>query len=430
MEALLSLDDTTLMMELQQYDDWADMPMVAHFQAWSTPGGRELVPSPSSEDAGGILLDWTCGSAASSPQLVLQSPTCDVLQESIWSETADEFPRAEWFADIGRKRRHLSSDDDLNKLVSPHEVILCSSDVLIHSADDSLLDDVDINNIEPESVLQNSNIGCVAYESDQILVSSFPVKRDVDSSGRRAGDMSSFDSHSSVTRSSVTYTLTESLQCLNDVDVLQQVPSSPGVSFELVDLDCESLRDPESVFRILRGLSAGSGGLAALVEAFTAQPALSPVSAEEVESILSDGMEFCEDVADLLSTTVDDSSSVVMDEDAPQHAVSPYSQSSLQSTHLSSTVDEQLLQRPISPQSSCGSSVYSRAVPAMKRQKKKEQNKTAALRYRRKKREEKGVVLSEVDQLELRNNELKSRVEDLNREISYLRGLINEINQQ
>jgi len=127
---------------------------------------------------------------------------------------------------------------------------------------------------------------------------------------------------------------------------------------------------------------------------------------------------------------VDDSSSVVMDEDAPQHAVSPYSQSSLQSTHLSSTVDEQLLQRPISPQSSCGSSVYSRAVPAMKRQKKKEQNKTAALRYRRKKREEKGVVLSEVDQLELRNNELKSRVEDLNREISYLRGLINEINQQ
>jgi len=58
---------------------------------------------------------------------------------------------------------------------------------------------------------------------------------------------------------------------------------------------------------------------------------------------------------------------------------------------------------------------------------KKEQNKTAALRYRHKKREQKGVVLTEVEQLELRNEELKNHAADLTREINYLKGLMEEI---
>lgn len=58
---------------------------------------------------------------------------------------------------------------------------------------------------------------------------------------------------------------------------------------------------------------------------------------------------------------------------------------------------------------------------------KKEQNKTAALRYRQKKRNEHGSVLSVCDELESRNVELKTKVSDMEREINYLKGLIAEI---
>lgn len=62
-----------------------------------------------------------------------------------------------------------------------------------------------------------------------------------------------------------------------------------------------------------------------------------------------------------------------------------------------------------------------------RRVRKREQNKTAALKYRQKKREEQGVFVSECEQLEKRNSDLKSRVGELTREISYLKGLISEI---
>lgn len=62
-----------------------------------------------------------------------------------------------------------------------------------------------------------------------------------------------------------------------------------------------------------------------------------------------------------------------------------------------------------------------------KRQRKKEQNKTAALRYRHKKRDEHGSVMSEFDELERRNVELKTRVTEMTKEVDYLKGLIAEI---
>jgi len=39
------------------------------------------------------------------------------------------------------------------------------------------------------------------------------------------------------------------------------------------------------------------------------------------------------------------------------------------------------------------------------------------------------VVLTEVDKLALKNAELKARVDDLNKEIGILRGLIEQINK-
>jgi hypothetical protein len=69
---------------------------------------------------------------------------------------------------------------------------------------------------------------------------------------------------------------------------------------------------------------------------------------------------------------------------------------------------------------------YPTAKPE-RRERKREQNKTAASKYRQRKRAEQGSCLSEQEQLEKRNVELKSRVDELAREISYLKGLISEI---
>lgn len=62
-----------------------------------------------------------------------------------------------------------------------------------------------------------------------------------------------------------------------------------------------------------------------------------------------------------------------------------------------------------------------------RRERKKEQNKSAALKYRQRKREEKGHVLTEVEELEQENDRLKKRAEDLTKEINYLKGLLEEI---
>jgi len=69
---------------------------------------------------------------------------------------------------------------------------------------------------------------------------------------------------------------------------------------------------------------------------------------------------------------------------------------------------------------------YPTAKPE-RRERKREQNKTAASKYRQRKRAEQGDCLSEHEQLEKRNVELKSRVDELTREINYLKGLISEI---
>jgi len=62
-----------------------------------------------------------------------------------------------------------------------------------------------------------------------------------------------------------------------------------------------------------------------------------------------------------------------------------------------------------------------------RRLRKKEQNKTAALRYRLKKRSEQGHVMTEYSMLERKNIELKTRLDAMTKEISYLKALIDEL---
>lgn len=62
-----------------------------------------------------------------------------------------------------------------------------------------------------------------------------------------------------------------------------------------------------------------------------------------------------------------------------------------------------------------------------RRLRKKEQNKSAALRYRLKKRSEQGLVMTEYALLERRNIELRTRLDAMTKEISYLKSLIDEL---
>jgi len=65
--------------------------------------------------------------------------------------------------------------------------------------------------------------------------------------------------------------------------------------------------------------------------------------------------------------------------------------------------------------------------PEDRRMRKKEQNKNAATRYRQKKKAEVGGIVEEERELETQNNNLQTKVTDLQREISYLKGLMREM---
>ncbi|XP_071964416.1 uncharacterized protein [Antedon mediterranea] len=66
-------------------------------------------------------------------------------------------------------------------------------------------------------------------------------------------------------------------------------------------------------------------------------------------------------------------------------------------------------------------------VKPSRRERKKDQNKQAATRYREKKRTETMAIRSEVEELENRNTELKDTVESMTKEIKYLKDLLQEV---
>ncbi|MEQ2257973.1 hypothetical protein XENORESO_020920 [Xenotaenia resolanae] len=82
---------------------------------------------------------------------------------------------------------------------------------------------------------------------------------------------------------------------------------------------------------------------------------------------------------------------------------------------------------PPSPKTPKVKSVSGAPKVVEKKMKKMEQNKTAATRYRQKKRVEQEQLSSECEELEKRNNELKEKAESINREIQYLKDLMEEV---
>lgn len=84
------------------------------------------------------------------------------------------------------------------------------------------------------------------------------------------------------------------------------------------------------------------------------------------------------------------------------------------------------------PAGSSRTKPYSRPDPdapkvVEKKQKKMEQNKTAATRYRQKKRTEQETLNAECAEQEERNRQLQEKAEAISREIRYLRDLVEEV---
>lgn len=195
------------------------------------------------------------------------------------------------------------------------------------------------------------------------------------------------------------------------------------------------LHDPQKVCQLLKHLGSTSDRQQPVV--LHEKPILSPVSAEEVDSVLSIEQDTLEDYSTLSikQAASEDYATLSIEHDTSQD----YSTLSDDYSRASSAQGSEVPQLEFSTVHSEAYSLlglqYEQRSPAGKTQgmvcdrkeKKKEQNKTAALKYRQKKREEKGVVLTEVEILEKKNGELKAKVTDLDREIKYLRNLIDEI---
>lgn len=70
---------------------------------------------------------------------------------------------------------------------------------------------------------------------------------------------------------------------------------------------------------------------------------------------------------------------------------------------------------------------YSRPAPEERKLRKKEQNKNAATRYRMKKKAEVEVIKTEEKELEEKNEALKSQLDDISREVKYLKSLMRDV---
>lgn len=135
-------------------------------------------------------------------------------------------------------------------------------------------------------------------------------------------------------------------------------------------------------------------------EEVSAEAILSPVSLEEVESLLSSEPCSPQSVSD----------SVVE---------SPKEMSYLEAQLKAPLPPKRRGRQPAPYQKVCKSTD--------RKQRKKQQNKDAALRYRMKKKEENSSITAECDELEEKNRQLKEKVDTMTREINYLKSLMAEV---
>ncbi|XP_013411151.1 cyclic AMP-dependent transcription factor ATF-4-like [Lingula anatina] len=155
-------------------------------------------------------------------------------------------------------------------------------------------------------------------------------------------------------------------------------------------------------------------GSSACVEYVDFTPPLSP---EDVESILSDSGRSS---PYLLDTSTVDTSVLSPGSDFSSEDDELFVQKRSRSSPYSTDPDY-----TVTPRVKSHSGKKPKTLD--KKLRKKEQNKTAALRYRLKKREETEQLQAEADELESHNGVLKGKVEELEREIKYMKELMKEV---
>lgn len=127
----------------------------------------------------------------------------------------------------------------------------------------------------------------------------------------------------------------------------------------------------------------------------------SPLSSEDIDSILS-----CSEPASPSSSVQDDPDYI------PTSSPEKRSKRSCKSSKASKS----------------RASPYDKPIEKMDRKERKRiQNRNAAIRYREKKRAERGTIHSEEDILQDKNKELKTKVEHLSNEINYMKTLLTEV---
>jgi hypothetical protein len=156
-------------------------------------------------------------------------------------------------------------------------------------------------------------------------------------------------------------------------------------------------------------------------------PILSPVSADDVESLLSSNPPSPSDDTTLSSlfSSFTDSSSFTDGSFTVETDESCCPEVSSGSSHRPHR--EKVRPAPYSGASTPSSGGGGRKQKGDRRERKKEQNRTAALRYREKKRSQGDTVQQEAEILEDKNKELRSKVDSMTREIKYLKDLMADV---
>lgn len=139
-------------------------------------------------------------------------------------------------------------------------------------------------------------------------------------------------------------------------------------------------------------------------------PILSPVSAIDIESVLSSSPSSPENsVPSIFDSIADQQISVNKDE--------------IKTNTINSNPHRNGKSRP----SPYAKSSRHKGRSSDRKERKKEQNRNAALRYRQKKREEEGTTCEEYNEVKEKNDKLKDHVDSLTREIHYLKDLMAEV---
>lgn len=218
------------------------------------------------------------------------------------------------------------------------------------------------------------------------------------------------------------------------------VDSSLDMSPSPIDLDLSGLEQPgqdssqlltEVFNKLVEFVGQDVTAEGAAVSSLPEHSTLSPVSVDDIESILSDPSSPVAQAVpssgpselELLLT----SGQVTPVSQPNSGQVTPYSLPSTSFSAASSDTESEY--SPVrSRQKRQRSKPYTREKqPTDTKERKKVQNKNAALKYRQKKRNEENDMYTECDQLEERNKQLKDKVESMSREIQYLKDLMAEV---